>query len=164
MDAHPQAWESRYLGIPHRYRGRNLAGCDCWGLARLILNDRFAVDLPCFADLAPDPDDFDAIEACLLAHLRALAWRKVNPSTETTGDLVLLHVLFRDSQRGFRVAIAHLGLVLVPGTLIHVEQGGVATIARYRGDGHDRVLARRIAGFRRHPELADGQQPGGGGV
>jgi len=35
-------WASTYVGIPYRFAGRDRAGCDCWGLVRLVLAERFA--------------------------------------------------------------------------------------------------------------------------
>jgi hypothetical protein len=75
-----------------------------------------------------------------------------------------MRVLFRDPERrAFRTAVAHVGLVLAPGLLIHVERGGDgAVMARYRGHDRDRALAGRVAGFRRHPRLAPPSRHAGG--
>lgn len=53
MDAHPQTWGSSCLGIPHHHCGRDVAGCDGSGLARLILQDRFVLSVPCLAQASP---------------------------------------------------------------------------------------------------------------
>jgi cell wall-associated NlpC family hydrolase len=48
---HPPAWASRYVGIPYADRGRGPVAYDCWGLVRLIMSERFSVELPSFDDL-----------------------------------------------------------------------------------------------------------------
>jgi hypothetical protein len=40
------SWVSRYIGIPFVSGGRGLAGCDCYGLVRLVLRDQFGYQLP----------------------------------------------------------------------------------------------------------------------
>ena len=41
-------WASAYVGIPYRFAGRDRSGCDCWGLVRLVLAERFGVPLQSF--------------------------------------------------------------------------------------------------------------------
>lgn len=47
----PPAWVSRYVGIPYIDRGRGPDAYDCWGLVRLIMAERFGVELPRFDEL-----------------------------------------------------------------------------------------------------------------
>jgi cell wall-associated NlpC family hydrolase len=42
-------WVSRYVGIPFVSGGRDFAGCDCYGLIRLVLLNEFGYDLPVLA-------------------------------------------------------------------------------------------------------------------
>jgi cell wall-associated NlpC family hydrolase len=40
------SWVSRYIGVPFASGGRDIAGCDCYGLVRLVLIDQFGYRLP----------------------------------------------------------------------------------------------------------------------
>lgn len=51
-----------------------------------------------------------------------------------------------------RSADMHVGLVLAPGALIHVERGIDAALGFYRSDI---ILKRRVRGIFRHRELVD---------
>jgi cell wall-associated NlpC family hydrolase len=43
------SWVSRYVGIPFVSGGRDFAGCDCYGLIRLVLSEEFGLRLPALA-------------------------------------------------------------------------------------------------------------------
>ena len=38
-------WANDYIGIPYKIGGRDRSGCDCWGLACLILEERYGADI-----------------------------------------------------------------------------------------------------------------------
>jgi len=38
-------WINDYIGIPYKIGGRDRSGCDCWGLACLILRERYGNDI-----------------------------------------------------------------------------------------------------------------------
>ncbi len=38
-------WVNDYIGIPYKISGRDRSGCDCWGLACLILKERYGVNI-----------------------------------------------------------------------------------------------------------------------
>ena len=49
--------EEKYLSIPYKKQGRGWDGCDCYGLARLVIKEESGVDLPSFEEkTAPDEE------------------------------------------------------------------------------------------------------------
>lgn len=91
-------WASAYVGIPYRFAGRDRSGCDCWGLVRLVLAERFGIVL----------DSYDYIsgtaEALAGAVLEALPLAPVDRvETPREGDLAILRM---------RGQPCHIGLVV----------------------------------------------------
>ena len=39
-------WVSAYVGLPFKEGGRNRYGLDCYGLLRLVINERFGLMTP----------------------------------------------------------------------------------------------------------------------
>lgn len=39
-------WAKKYVGIPFVTSGRDINGCDCYGVVRLILTNEYGFDLP----------------------------------------------------------------------------------------------------------------------
>ena len=40
------SWLNRYIGKPYKYGGRDMEGLDCYGLVKVIYNDRYNLKLP----------------------------------------------------------------------------------------------------------------------
>ena len=84
-------WAAAYVGLPYRAQGRTRQGCDCFGLARLVLSDIYGVTLPSYAagyDLdagrAGWPDITQAIA------LGLAQWAPVERADVAIGDGVVL--------------------------------------------------------------------------
>ena len=138
----------RYYGIPFLDRGLTRDGCDCWGLARLIILEQTGIKLPAYPELEPGAS---------LAKLRKITvetsgpeWIEIAPGSERAFDVALMKgIVLHDGKRHQRPI--HIGCVVTPGTLIHIEIGNEVTVVDYRS--HPR-MKHRISGFYRHRKLA----------
>ncbi len=109
------------MGLPFAERGRTRAeGLDCWGLARLILAERFGVDLPSYSREYRDTTDKAAVAAAVQRHLPA--WTPVAEGHEREGDVVLMESAFGH---------LHMGVVVRPGVMIHIERGAEVTLCNF---------------------------------
>ena len=115
------AWVADYIGIPFVEHGRDRNSWDCWGCVRLILDERFGIPLPSYAGAYPDTTA--AAELGRLIRAEMTPWREVT-GHERAGDVALLRV---------RGAPMHVGLVVAPGVMLHVEQGIDSMLERYDG-------------------------------
>tara|TARA_A100000171_G_scaffold28305_3_gene26443 strand:+ start:3199 stop:3582 length:384 start_codon:yes stop_codon:yes gene_type:complete len=121
---------SEYIGIPFQAGGRDRCGCDCWGLLRLIYKERLGVDLPAYTGYDRPLGE----RAAALIQEGRTEWEAV--SRPEPMDAVLFKVGGRPN---------HIGLVVVPGLMIHSATGKDSCIESY-----NRPLWRsRIEGFYR---------------
>lgn len=127
------------VGIPYLDKGRDRAGCDCWGLVALAFAELAGVELPSYADRYVTGADRQALAALIGGELGD--WLPVVSGSERRFDVVLM----REGSYP-----RHIGLVVTPGQLLHVQPGGTSCIERYRGG----ILANRVVGFYRHQQHA----------
>ncbi|MGE0256918.1 MAG: hypothetical protein AB7N54_20015 [Alphaproteobacteria bacterium] len=142
-------WVAEYVGIPFREFGRDRSGCDCWGLARLVWAERIGLAVP---DAGTDYPGFhaDLIGKALRDGREAGDWRVVAEGEERPLDAVLMKGYVPGESGGYRAVELHVGVVVTPAWLLHVERGIDTCLADYR---RDRRLSRRVVGFWRHREL-----------
>lgn len=144
------AWVSQYIGIAWKDGGRDAGGLDCWGLVRLVMMEQIGITLEPWSTVVPD--DACQIETILMKQSKQEVWEKVPVGSERLADVALMSRPYRrnDGRMGF--ADAHVGLVVAPGFLLHIDQGTeTSRIEKYSGTA---AMWRRIAGFWRHHELA----------
>lgn len=128
-------WVAGYIGLPFAAMGRDRDGIDCWGLLRLVLAEQFAVALPSWDGVGYTPGSSAArLELFMADH--AAGWCEVMPGAERLGDGVLARV------GGYKT---HVGLVVAPGTMLHIEEDIDSSLAEYR----EPLWRDRIAGFYR---------------
>lgn len=125
----------RFVGIPFREGGRDLSGCDCWGLLWLVFRDLRGVELPSYCDRYVTFADRKAI-ADLIAG-ESEPWQEIQAGQEQPFDAVKVR------RAGL---VAHVGLVVAPGLMLDVCAGTCSRIQRLG----DAALRRRIAGFYRY--------------
>ena len=87
----PDAWVREYVGIPFLDRGRDRRGCDCWGLVRLVLGERFGVDLPDYSEGYEGNADWTGIAQLIGSARESGAWSRIDSIAEArVGDVVVL--------------------------------------------------------------------------
>ena len=155
-------WAARYTGIPFLERGRDRAGCDCWGLVRLVLGERFGVDVPSYAGDYKSVADRRRL-AALVETARQERWQEVSgirkqrsgirsrqacplipdPSRllPEPGDVLLLRL------RGLPI---HVGLFVVPGWMLHTQKATNSVLDRFDG----LAWRNQVLGVYRHEDLA----------
>lgn len=132
-------WVAEYVGLPFAEHGRERSGVDCWGLIRLVLAEQFGVGVPSYGGDYASTTDQDELGRLIRGEMAP--WREVT-GRERAGDGVLLRV------RGQPI---HVGLVIAPGWMLHVQRDIDSTLERYDGPR----WAKRIIGIYRHESMAD---------
>ena len=102
-------WSNQYIGIPYKAGGRDRSGLDCWGLARLIYEEQYKINLPSFSAEYTE-DDTERMEELIDQYREG--WSQLE--APEPGSLVLLRVLGSES---------HIGIVLEDNNFIHIREG-----------------------------------------
>lgn len=129
---------NEYIGLPWLWRGRDRSGVDCWGLCALIFRERLGIELPSFRDDYQTEADADALAGLIDGNKGP--WRELLPCEERSGDALLMSIGGRPH---------HIGVISVPGLVLHIERGTGSLIENY----HSLRLRRRVLGFYRHESL-----------
>jgi cell wall-associated NlpC family hydrolase len=103
-------WWRSYVGIPFKERGRDRSGCDCWGLVRLVLAEQKGIRLPAFDGRYESVRDRDLVQS-IRREFAPLCRRIEVPEPM---DIVLFD---------FSAGALHVGLVVDPQHMLHVEEG-----------------------------------------
>lgn len=136
MTAH---WSAAYVGIPWAELGRTRAGCDCWGLVRLVLADR-GIAVPSYLGDYDGEDDARAIAALIRGAGDLGPWQRVAPTAAVPFDVAVF-------RRG-RLE-THVGVVVRAGRMLHVARRDAAKVERYDGG----LWQPRLSGIWRHAGL-----------
>ena len=130
-------WCTQYIGLNFREGGRKRTGLDCYGLLRLVINERFGGNIPEYEGIAYRGGD-DADFLATLMDERIRLWTPIRIGDERPGDGILLRVMGRP---------IHVGIVIVQGLMLHIEKDCDSLIERYSNGSR---WERRILGFYRH--------------
>lgn len=131
-------WVADYIGIPYEPGASSAAACDCWGLFSLAYNAHSGRVLPPYGGPLWYSRRTPGAPIGAAALEYAEKFVPVAPGSECLFD----GVLFR--MTGFPI---HVGMVVEPGIMLHVQRGADSVIERYR----DSMMWRhRIAGIYRH--------------
>lgn len=115
------AWVNRFIDIPFKVGGRDFDGCDCWGLFALVSREVCGVELPDYGGVVWAPEADDAAVARDAARHASL-FAPVDPTHARAGDGLLLRMA------GVPM---HVGVVVCPGWMLHVEHGVGAVLEQY---------------------------------
>jgi hypothetical protein len=143
------AWVESYIGIRFADLGRDRDGCDCWGLVRLVIAERAGVELPSLATGYVSETNATGVQEQVEAQRASGVWLRVDPGAERQFDVVELVAAVRGPD-GWIYAPLHVGVVVAPGWLLHVEHATDSLLARYN---EDQAIRRRVLGFWRHHRL-----------
>ena len=122
---------AQYVGVEYELRG-------CWELLRRVYLEQLRIELPTYAEKAPDMDRAKLGE---LIRAERTAWLAIPAGEERATDAVLFRVMGHDS---------HIGIVIGAGRMLHAKPGTNACVESYRGP----KWAQRIEGFYRHRAAA----------
>lgn len=128
----------RFVGIPYLDRGRSIVGCDCWGLLWLVYRELRGVELPSYSERYVTGADRGEMARLIAGELDD--WQEIPATEEQRFDGVLMR------EGSFP---RHIGVVVAPGQMLHVERGQTSRIERYRSG----MLAPRVVGFYRLRDL-----------
>lgn len=120
-------WSNQYIGIPYKAGGRDRSGLDCWGLARLVYQEQYKINLPSFSTEYTENDTTRMSD--LIAQYRE-GWTQNDTPQE--GDLVLLRVLGSES---------HIGVVIDGNSFLHIREGSDACVEKLNsGSWRNRIV------------------------
>ena len=133
-------WVSGYVGIPFREQGYDAAGCHCWGLVRLVLSERADIDAPSLSQGYTSSRDVEHINMIIAGE--STFWEPVTRGAEKLFDVL---TMTRVNRRVRKRIECHVGVVVAPGWMLHIERATKATCECY----HSERQARSVANFYR---------------
>lgn len=112
------SWADAYVGIPYKSMGRKIAGCDCWGLVRIILRDQCNYLLPSYNE--DDPGG-----ATIAFH--AQKWPHVDLEDAREFDVA---ILFRPVRLGllWENKPNHIGIFVNAKSILHINEGSQSIV------------------------------------
>jgi cell wall-associated NlpC family hydrolase len=129
-------WVGEYVGIPFKERGGDKAGCNCWGLVRLVLKERYEIDAPALSDKYVTTADVKHTEQVINGE--ASSWRHIMMDDAAPGDVITMYRV--DPVTRTRVE-SHVGVVIAKGWMLHIERNVDASKEEYTGRRHMNQVA-----------------------
>jgi cell wall-associated NlpC family hydrolase len=115
-------WADQYIGWTYREGGRDRPEVDCWGLFRIIQKEQFGRDLPLYGGMAWTREDGPRVASVMQRGIGQQGWHEIAVNEAQAGDgLWLLQ----------GVHPVHVGVVIAPGWMLHIEEGINSTAERF---------------------------------
>lgn len=130
-------WVNEYIRLEFKELGRSVEGVDCWGLIKLIYQDRLGIEIPSLLEYS---NTKDMEEIPRLVRENAPEWVKVEQGEEKQYDVVIFQMCS---------VPMHVGLVIGRNLMIHCERGSGTVVTNYK---KNKQWNRRVVGFYRHAE------------
>jgi cell wall-associated NlpC family hydrolase len=136
-------WSNAFMGVTYAIAGESRAGAHCWGFFRLVMRERFGIEVPAVDAVAPESgNDAKGLRRMLGA------WQ----TPENYGGWSRLPVA--DAQEGDAVLLAHRdGWPDHIGVVVSVEGGGLRLLHCARGLGSAREPLERVLSRWRFSEV-----------
>lgn len=113
-------WTDEYINIRYLKDGRSRSGADCWGLVKLVYQERLNIILTDYAGILKDQSVESLREIARIMKIEREKWiRIIKPQLY---DLVLL-----------RAGLFHIGLVTGKNEMLHTDKGIESTIEPLNG-------------------------------
>ena len=152
-------WTASYTRVPFKSRGRDRAGADCWGLARLAYRDELGLDLPKFDDGYTDAREIEIVAALIRGRKADLPMVRVLPDRDPArgahrGDgyarLAAPRLRPFDLLEIKRMGeLCHIGVWAGGGDFLHTEAGRGAGLSGL----FEKDWARRLMAVWRHQDV-----------
>lgn len=133
------SWANAYIGIPFVDQGRDLLGCDCWGLVRLIYASECGIVLPSYAGAYLCAHESQEVAELIDAGRAAGQWQTVRDTKPF--DVVVI--------RQGRLA-CHVAIAIDCQHFLNMDAADQSKIISFS----DPKFARRIVGIYRHIDAA----------
>lgn len=129
-------WSNKYINIPFKDSGRDLNGCDCWGLVRLVYQQEFDIELPSFSG------EYDVNDPKLLHDLIAQHKEGWEVITEPEPGCVVLFRMFGSE--------SHVGVAVSSTQFLHAREKYASAIENFAST----EWKNRIVGYYKYHEKA----------
>lgn len=138
------SWATKYVGLPFAEGGRGPDAFDCWGLVAAVLRQECWIEVEPFAEIPTF--DSEGVEARVKAEIARTDWLPVFRKDVRPFDVAVMWV----ERHGKGRTLSHLGIVVAPNRLLHIEKETRAVCARFSSP----TIAWRLDSFYRHRRLA----------
>jgi len=125
-------WVSKYIGIPFISNGRDINGCDCYGLVRLVLINEYGIHLPELSNNYNNARNIHETESLFKKYMPVLTAEKITEPQEKAVVVI--------TEQGYP---CHIGIVAGGGYILHTNEKTDAICQRDTHPG----LRGRIEGY-----------------